>query len=133
MLMCTCLMLSASFGIALCSSQKLEWSRTNGGSAIKLRQRQRAKWPALNGECTGSERKPTYFLRDMPISSSYMPGGSLFRPFQNSQKRFKWCGPGGKLLVSRKSSNAWENAGRKPKKKRQSGKGVLMLPLVGTC
>jgi hypothetical protein len=31
------------------------------------------------------------------------------------------------------SSNAWENAGGPRKKKQPSGKGVLMLPRMGTC
>jgi hypothetical protein len=36
----------------------------------------------------GLEQKPLYARNDMPISSSYMPGGSPFRLFKSWQRRF---------------------------------------------
>ena len=41
--------------------------------------------------------------------------------------------PWGEAATITESSSVWESAGRKPRKKRQSGKGVLMLRPAGIC
>ena len=97
---CICQTPSASSSTAHACLQKQGESKTSAEHAIKPRQRLHARVRRCAAGSIGLALQPPSSRHDMPISSCYLLDGTLFRLCKRWQRRYGWCGPTGKRLVS---------------------------------